>query len=81
MNEIMGKYVTAKLAGADDCRQGVVISADPLRIRCSCGEEFACEGTPTIVTNPPAMLCDRCRSNLIALGEILEREGLTLAPA
>lgn len=80
MNWIMGKYVTAKLVGAEDCRQGVVISVDPLRIRCGCSEEFACEGTPVVVTNPPATLCERCRSNLAALAEILEREGLTLAP-
>ncbi len=91
MSEIMGKYVTAKLTGADDCRQGVVISVDPLRIRCGCGEEFACDGAPTVVAEQPEVcigcdlplgrMCDRCRSNLVALGEILEREGLTLTPA
>lgn len=50
---LMGRFVTAKLRGKDDCRQGWVIGLAPLRIRGETGEEYECEGTPAIVVNPP----------------------------
>lgn len=87
---MLGKFVTAKLAGADDCRQGAVISLNPLRIRGESGSEYDCEGTPTAVTNPPetcigcdlplGALCKRCEANMEALGKALDAAGLVLTP-
>jgi hypothetical protein len=48
------QYVTAKLAGEDDCRQGWVISLDPLVIQ-GFQETYRCEGRPRAVINPPTM--------------------------
>ncbi len=50
---MLGKFVTVKLKGIDDCRQGVVINIDPLRIRGQSSFEYECEGTPILVVNPP----------------------------
>lgn len=47
----LGDYVTAKLRGVNDCRQGWVVS---LRIRGESGKEYECEGAPVLVGNPPA---------------------------
>jgi len=46
--DIFGHYVTAKLKGKDDCRQGIVINLDPLIIKGSLGE-YECEGIPTAI--------------------------------
>jgi hypothetical protein len=88
MSGILNKFVTAKLAGQDDCRQGAVISTDPLRIRCQSGEEHDCEGEPTLVDNPPepcigcdrplGPLCVRCERGMQALCSALASEGLRL---
>lgn len=48
-----GVFVTAKLRGKAECRQGWVIQTDPLRIRGESGTEYDCEGQPTAVVNPP----------------------------
>lgn len=47
-DDIFGHFVTAKLKGEDDCRQGVVISINPLIVRGELGD-YECEGTPTMV--------------------------------
>jgi len=50
---LFGVFVTAKLKGEIYPLQGWVISESPLRIKCSGGDEYECEGTPTAVINPP----------------------------
>lgn len=89
-NDLLGVFVTAKLAGLGDCRQGAVISTDPLRIRGQSGEEYDCEGCPTVVVNPPekcigcdlplGRICGRCATNLRALGKALDDAGIVLTP-
>lgn len=48
-SDLFGHFATAKLKGKDDCRQGIVISVDPLIVR---GEldDYECEGVPTKVS-------------------------------
>jgi len=60
---LFGVFVTAKLKGEIYPLQGWVISESPLRIKCSDGDEHDCEGTPTVVINPPertpaSMVCE-----------------------
>jgi len=50
---MIGKFVTARLLGEDDCRQGWVINTSPLKIEGQTGEQYLCEGNPTTVINPP----------------------------
>ena len=89
-NAELGVFVTAKIVGANDCRQGAVISIDPLRIRGQSGAEYDCEGEPTVVENPPekcigcdmplGRMCGRCAANLDALGSALDAAGIALTP-
>ena len=51
----IGKFVTAKLYGKNDCRQGWAISSSPFRIKGESGQVYLCEGSPTIVINPPLL--------------------------
>jgi hypothetical protein len=63
MHALVGQFVTARLRDEVGCRQGWVISVDPLRIRGESGTEYDCEGEPTIVINPPepaGWTCPRC---------------------
>lgn len=86
--EFKNVFVTAKLLGADDFRQGVIINVDPLIIRGQSGEEYECEGEPVIVVNPPETcigcglplggLCGRCESNLEALKKAMNVNGIEL---
>lgn len=46
--DIFGHFVTAKLKGKEDCRQGLVISVEPLILKGVHGE-YECEGNPTVV--------------------------------
>lgn len=50
---LLGKFVTAKLIDKNDCRQGWVISLNPLIIKGQSGTQYKCEGTPVVVINPP----------------------------
>lgn len=50
---MIGLYVTARLKGKSHPLQGWVVSMDPLEIKHSDGTKSACQGTPTIVLNPP----------------------------
>lgn len=52
---MIGKFVTAKLFGKDDCRQGCVKSLSPLIIQGISGIHYHCEGEPVIVVNPPTV--------------------------
>lgn len=56
-DKYMGKFVTAKLKGKDEPRQGWVININPLIIKGQTGTRYTCDGsyTPTIVENPPKM--------------------------
>ena len=47
-DDLQGHFVTAKLKGVDDCRQGIVVSTTPLILRGKLGY-YECEGTPTVV--------------------------------
>lgn len=49
---MIGKFVTAKLKGVMESRQGWVIKEDPLLIRGVSGKEYKCEGEPVLVSNP-----------------------------
>lgn len=74
---MIGKFVTAKLEGRNESRQGVVVSMDPFIIRGQSGIEYRCEGEPVRVDNPPPKcigcdmelgpICGRCSENLKAL--------------
>lgn len=85
---MIGLFVTAKLKGVDDCRQGAIISTDPLRIRTQSGEEYDCEGPVSVVINKPetcigcglplGSLCGRCETNITALVDALNGAGLRL---
>lgn len=50
---MLGTFVTAKLFGKDDCRQGWVISTIPLIIQGQSGIHYHCSGKPVLVVNPP----------------------------
>jgi len=52
-NNIKGKFVTAKLLGKEDCRQGWVVAINTIIIQGQSGIIYICEGKPTIVCNPP----------------------------
>ncbi len=85
---MLGKFVTAKLKGIDDCRQGVVISMDPLRIRGQSGFEYECEGPLTLVVNPPkdcwgcglpiGPLCGFCECKIRMWEKILTESGMRI---
>jgi len=53
---ILGKFVTAKLKGRNDSRQGWVIFESPLLIQGISGTIYECEGAPVTVINPPDRL-------------------------
>ena len=50
---MIGKFVTAKLLGKNDCRQGWIVSVSPLKIEGQSGQQYLCEGKPVVVVNPP----------------------------
>ena len=50
---MIGKFVTAKLFGKDDCRQGWIISMEPFIIQGRLGIHYHCSGLPVIIHNPP----------------------------
>jgi len=50
---MIGKFVTAKLLGKDDCRQGWVIDTNLFLVKGQSGETYLCEGEPVLVDNPP----------------------------
>ena len=51
---MIGKFVAAKLKGRTmACRQGWVISENPLIIKGQSGTVYECEGNPVKVINPP----------------------------
>jgi len=52
-SKYLGRFVTAKLMGLEDCRQGWVIELCPFIIQGESGDFYQCEGTPIIVKNPP----------------------------
>ena len=49
---MLGKFVTAKLFGKNDCRKGWVISVIPLIIQGELGIHYHCSGTSVLVVNP-----------------------------
>jgi hypothetical protein len=53
LSHLLGKFVTAKLIGKNETRQGWVIGIDPLAIEGQDKIPYICEGVPTIVENPP----------------------------
>ena len=52
-NLMVGEFVTAKLSGKEDYRQGWIINQYPLRIKGQSGKEYLCEDNPVRVINPP----------------------------
>ena len=80
------RFVTAKLKGENDCRQGAVVSETPLIIRGQSGMEYMWEGKVTPVINPPEIcigcnlplgrLCSKCESQLKALDMIMREKDL-----
>lgn len=56
MDSFLGKFVTAKLKGKEDCLQGYLVRFNPTTtiIRLSSGEEVECERPVTVVINPEA---------------------------
>lgn len=50
---MLEKFVTAKLFGKNDCRQGFVKRLIPLIIQGVSGTYYHCEGAPVLVVNPP----------------------------
>ena len=50
---LLGVFVTAKLKGKEDCRQGFLKATNPLIIFGVTGREYECEGDVAIVGNPP----------------------------
>ena len=50
---VCGSFVTAKLQGENDCRQGWVVNVDPLMIRGESGKVYCCENVPTLVEPQP----------------------------
>ena len=54
--QMLGKFVTARLKGQIDPRQGWVVCESPLLIRGQSGIVYECEGTPVEVINPPNKL-------------------------
>lgn len=61
---LFGVFVTARLKNGinGEPRQGWVKSIDPLVIRGESGTFYECEGTPTVVVNPPDTLVCTCES-------------------
>ena len=53
LNCMVGVFVTAKLKGRIDPRQGWITKMHPLTIVGQSGKVYECEGTPAIVSNPP----------------------------
>ena len=51
--KLIGKFVSAKLRGRKEARQGWVISIDPLQIIGQSNTVYKCEGEPVIIDNPP----------------------------
>lgn len=51
---MLGVFVTAKLKGLDDRRQGWIIELNPLIIQGVSGAIYECEGVPVEVVNPPS---------------------------
>lgn len=63
IRDLFGVFVTARIKGEIYPLQGWVISESPLRIKCTGGDEYECEGTPAVVINPPdrtpaSMVCE-----------------------
>ena len=61
----VGIFVTAKLKGQIDPRQGWIIKTDPLKIQGQSGKIYECEGIPVVVLNPPnaeshEVVCPTC---------------------
>jgi hypothetical protein len=50
---MLGRFVTAKLFGKDDCRQGWIISTVPFIIQGQSGIHYHCSREPVLVVNPP----------------------------
>jgi len=86
--DMLNRFVTAKLKGADDSRQGVAISVEPLILKGVSGKTYKCEGLPTLVDNPPpecmgcglplGSLCVDCESQIKMLTQCLEDHNLSL---
>ena len=53
LDSLVGVFVTAKLKGQIDPRQGWIIEAEPLRIQGESGTIYECEGIAVVVLNPP----------------------------
>lgn len=64
-HELFGVFVTATIKGEIYPLQGWVISESPLRIKCSGGDEYECEGEPVVVINPP----DRTPASMVCVCE------------
>lgn len=55
-DEMIGKFVTAKLKGKTDCRQGWVVSEDPFIVQVQSGAFYEIDGDPSDtveVISPP----------------------------
>ena len=48
-----GVFVTAKLKGSDECRQGWIINRNPLQIQGESGKIYDVVNPVTTVANPP----------------------------
>lgn len=61
-HDLLGVFVTARLKNGinGEPRQGWVETVDPLTIRGESGTLYECEGTPTVVINPPDRKVCRC---------------------
>ena len=51
--KLLGRFVTAKIKGEEEARQGWIVEIDPFVIRDRSGTRHECEGYPTLVSNPP----------------------------
>lgn len=81
----LNQFVTAKLRGVDECRQGCVISVEPFRIVGVSGQEYDCEGSGHVVENPPdecvgcerplGSLCFHCAEIFQALTACMRENG------
>ena len=84
---MLNLFVTAKLKGKNEARQGAVITLDPLVIRGQTGTEYLCEGNPVIVENPPetcigcdlplGRLCGKCEETTNMLVNAMSSAGLS----
>jgi hypothetical protein len=61
---MLEKFVTAKLFGKNDCRQGFVKRLIPLIIQGVSGTYYYCEGTPVLVVNPPTKLAKKEKTRI-----------------